>query len=290
MPSKAIKSVRVVLPTSCPVSDRIYDDFWTQTPLGMAEFSDVPLKSPPEDQTHHGFFPASYITKYLEEYLDMHIYGGKTLRDRVLLGHEVTSAVKDASKWNVLCEASEEVFITRRLVVASGLTSKPHQPLLPDRAAFIGEVLHHRDFGQSSLLNNARVVTIAVLGGGKSAADVVYACAKASKSVSWILRENGCGPAAHVRATGRGPYSDSVSMFNTRISSSLSPSIFSSQSGWSWLLHGTYLGRKFVDWIWTSADRQNRSYAGYQTRQGSGSGFEKLEPDTPYVMDFRPLN
>ena len=255
----------------------------------MAEFSDVPLDFPPEDQTHHGFFPASYITKYLEEYLDMHIYGGKTLRNRVLLGHKVTSAVKDASKWNVLCGASEEIFITRRLVVASGLTSKPHQPLLPNRAAFIGEVLHHRDFGQSSLLNNPRVVTVAVLGGGKSAADVVYACAKAGKSVSWILRENGCGPAAHGRAVGRGPYPNSISMFNTRISSSLSPSIFASQSGWSWLLHGTYLGRKFVDWVWTSADRQNRSYAGYQTRQGSGIGFEKLEPDTPYVMHFPVL-
>ena len=250
----------------------------------MAEFSDTPLELPPEDQTLHGFFPARYITKYLEEYLDTHIYYGKTLRDRVLLGHEVISTVKDAGKWNVLCRASEEIFVARRLVVASGLTSKPHQPLLPNRATFSGDVLHHRDFGRSSLLKNPLVITVAVLGGGKSAADVVYACAKAGKSVSWILQENGCGPAAHGRATGRGPYPNSISMFNTRMFSSLSPSIFASHSGWSWLLHGTHLGRKFVDWIWTSADRQNRSYAGYQTRQGSGIGFEKLEPDTPYVM------
>ncbi|KAG9241425.1 putative dimethylaniline monooxygenase [Calycina marina] len=261
--------------------DRVYDDFWTQTPLGMAEFSDIPLEVPLEDQIHLGFFPARYITKYLEEYLDGHSYGGKTLRDRVLLGHKVTSAVKDASKWKVLCGASEEIFITRRLVVATGLTSKPHQPLLPNRDAFIGEVLHHRDFGQSSLLNNPRVVNIAVLGGGKSAADVVYACAKAGKSVSWILRENGCGPAAHGRAQGRGPYTNSISMFNTRFISSFSPSVFAPLSAWSWLLHGTNLGRKFVDWVWESADRQNRSHAGYQTRQGAGSGFEKLEPDTP---------
>ena len=264
----------------------MYDDFWTQTPLGMAEFSDTPLELPPEEQTYYGFFPARYITKYLEKYLDTHIYSAKTLRDRVLLGHKVSSAEKDSGKWNVLCENSEEIFIARKLIVASGLTSTPNQPTLPNRAAFSGEILHHKNFGQSSLLENPRVVNVAVLGGGKSAADVAYACAKAGKSVSWILRENGCGPAAQGRATGRGPYPNSISMFNTRISSSLSPSIFASRSGWSWLLHGTYLGRKFVDWVWASADRQNRSYAGYQTRQGSGIGFEKLEPDTPYVMHF----
>lgn len=203
----------------------------------MAEFSDDPLEPPPGDQTYRGFFPARYITNYLEGYLDSHMYCGKTLRDRILLGHKVTSAVKDAGKWTILCGASEDIFVARRLVVASGLTSKPHQPLLPNRAAFSGEILHHKEFGRSSLLNNPRVSTVAVLGGGKSAADVVYACAKAGKSVSWILRENGCGPASHIRPAGRGLYQNSISMFNTRISSSFSPSIFASQSG-----HGCCMG------------------------------------------------
>jgi len=37
---------------------------------------------------------------------------------------------------------------------------------------------------------------ITVLGGAKSAADMAYACAKAGKSVSWIIRSSGNGLAA----------------------------------------------------------------------------------------------
>ncbi len=259
----------------------MYDDFWTQTPLGMAEFSDRPLKLPPEEKPYHGYFPARYITRYLEEYLDSHKYSGKTLRDRVLLSHEVDRAENHSNGWNILCKNSEEVFVTKRLILASGLTSTANMPSLPNRSAFSGRILHHREFGQSEVLKDSQVDNIAVLGGAKSAADMAYTCAKAGKSVSWVLRESGCGPAGHARGTGTGLYQSSVDMFSTRMSSSFSPSIFTPPSTWSWLLHGTNLGSKLVSSIWSNADRQNRASAGYQTRKSLGTGFEKLEPETP---------
>jgi dimethylaniline monooxygenase (N-oxide forming) len=248
----------------------------------MAEFSDVPLRLPSEATTYHGFFPARYVTDYLENYADSHIYCGKSLRDRILCQHRVTRLERRVSgEWSVLTSTdSEQRFEASKLIVASGFTSTPYEPTLPSRPAFSGQILHQKFFGQSSFLNNPQVANVAVLGGGKSAADIVYASAKAGKHVSWIIREGGGGPAAHTQAAGLGPYENSIEMFGTRVLSSLSPSIFGSQTIWTRILHRTRVGRKIVDWVWKKSDKQNRSIAGYQTRRGAGKGFEELEPDT----------
>ena len=58
--------------------ERIYDVFWTQTPVGMAEFSDRPMSPPPEQDQYYGFFRAHYLTKYLEAYVSDHIYNSQS--------------------------------------------------------------------------------------------------------------------------------------------------------------------------------------------------------------------
>jgi dimethylaniline monooxygenase (N-oxide forming) len=60
-------------------SERNYDAFWTQTPLNMARFSDSPIKTPKPDDIYYGFPPARHVTSYLEEYVDSHVYAGRTL-------------------------------------------------------------------------------------------------------------------------------------------------------------------------------------------------------------------
>ncbi|KAL2353264.1 putative dimethylaniline monooxygenase [Cryomyces antarcticus] len=261
-------------------SDRVYDDFWTQTPLGMAEFSDSPLVLPRDQKTYHGFFPASYISDYLEKYLDSHHFNGQSLRDRVLFSKNVDCVTKVSDTWIITCEHTPMPFKARSLIVASGMTSEPHHPILPDKTQFKGEMLHQKRFGQSAFHDDQSVKNVTVLGGGKSAADIAYSYGKSGKSVSWIIREDGCGPSGHVRAEAKGPYESSVAMFNTRMASSFSPSIFTQRSCWSRFLHGTRLGRKMIGWIWEISDAQNRAHAGYKTRQGAGKGFELLEPDT----------
>jgi cation diffusion facilitator CzcD-associated flavoprotein CzcO len=56
--------------------------------------------------------------------------------------------------------------------------------------------MHHRDFGSSSILKDHKVKQIAVLGGGKSAADIAYAAATAGKTISSMIRLKGSGPGA----------------------------------------------------------------------------------------------
>lgn len=69
--------------------ERVYDAFWTQTPVGMAEFSDRPMKSPPKKDQYYGFFPAKYATTYLESYVDDHVYNGQSLKDRIVFSSPI---------------------------------------------------------------------------------------------------------------------------------------------------------------------------------------------------------
>lgn len=266
----------------------MYDEFWTQTPLGMAEFSDLPLHLPREAQTYHGFFRGLHVTDYLEKYVDLHVYGGRSIRQRIRFNQQVSSVEKDLTgKWKLHCNHSQQTTLwASKLIVTSGLTSTPHEPILPNRDIFSGEIIHQKSFGQiESLIRGSEKTHIAVLGGGKSAADIVYSAVKDGKSVSWIIREHGSGPSGQGSAAGKGPYQNSVAMFSTRLFSSFSPSIFRKQSMWEWLLYGTKAGRALLDWIWRGVDKRNRKMAGYRTRNamrnGEGSGFEMLEPDTP---------
>lgn len=71
-------------------------------------------------------------------------------------------------------------------------------PVFAKQDCFKGLMLHQRDFGQSSVLSSSDKY-ITVLGGAKSAADMAYACAKAGKSVSWVIRSPVVRPLFWVR-------------------------------------------------------------------------------------------
>lgn len=181
--------------------------------------------------------------------------------------------------------------IPRSLFLAtSSLILLPRTPHF-NRDVFSGEIIHQKVFGQiAPAINSSELRHITVLGGGKSAADIVYTAVEAGKNVSWIIREHGRGPTGQGSAASAGPYANSVAAFSTRLIASLSPSIFRRKSIWDWLLHGTQSGRRLVGSIWRKVDKQNREIAGYQTREGRGEGFKKLESDTPYVLAaFGPL-
>lgn len=76
--------------------ESIYEAFWTQTPVGMAEFSDRPMAPPPDGNQYYGFFPARYVTKYLESYIGNHVYNETTIRDRIMFNTRVIDLKKTA--------------------------------------------------------------------------------------------------------------------------------------------------------------------------------------------------
>lgn len=264
-------------------TERMYVAFWSQTPVGMAEFSDRPLLEPPKDEDYYGFFPAKHVTKYLEDYADNHVYAGRSLRDRIRFNCHVNAVSKEGAKWIVSCDenGSSRIFNAPKLMVATGLSSEPQMPVLPNQDAFKGLILHHKDFGHSDFLVSSDAEHICVYGGAKSAADVVYASAKAGKIVSWIIRKNGSGPSALAPAQGSGLYRNANETLYTRMTSLFSPSLFVPQIWVTKFLHQNQIGRKFVGWLWAKIDAKNRRLADYGRPDGRANGYEKLEPDTP---------
>lgn len=247
----------------------------------MAEFSDRAMSPPSEEDQYFGFFPARYVTDYLESYVENHVYDGKTLGERIIFNVTVQRVEKLEGDWIVTCNGGAEIFRARKLIDATGLTDLPSIPSIPGHAEFQGLAIHHKEFGRSNLLTDTKIQNIAVIGGSKSAADVAYAAAKAGKTVSWIIRKNGSGPSALFPVEGTGLYSNSNEQLHTRLMKLFLPSPFGKASILSSFLQRTIIGRWLVGKLWAGSDRDVRSQGDFSRKEGKKNGFQNLEPDTP---------
>lgn len=247
----------------------------------MAGFSDQAIELPSGAETYHDIFEAKYVTKYLEDYVDNHIYNGKSLRDRILFGFRVVSLEKLNDRWQVW-GSDAQTMSAPRVIVATGHTSRPVMPALPQNEPFLGLVIHQKDFGKASkdVFKDSSIPNVTVLGGGKSAADMVYASVKAGKIVSWIIRREGEGPAAFSAAAGKGPYRNGPELAATRVISTLSPSCFAEPNWFGSLMHGTATGRRIITSIWGAADEACRKEANFEKRDGARPGFGNLRSTT----------
>jgi dimethylaniline monooxygenase (N-oxide forming) len=298
-------------------TDRVYDAFWTQTPVGMAEFSDQPLPPIPDLESYYGFFPAKHVTEYLESYVESHVYGGQPLSERIRLNNRVTHLVKrhETGLWHAcICvqpqsdedemTMNEYTITAPKVIDATGLTSSPYIPNIASLPAFPGDTIHQKDVAQSSFLADTSKHNIIVIGGAKSAADISYAAAKAEKSVTWVIRRSGSGPASFAPAKGSGMYKNSNESFYTRLTALFIASVFVEEGGltWSfgalveWFLYRTTVGTLLLTWIWKRVTARAWGEAGYTSRQvtqqhlddsraprkpdGAGKGFHNLQPDT----------
>ncbi|KAL8726312.1 MAG: hypothetical protein Q9166_006790 [cf. Caloplaca sp. 2 TL-2023] len=256
----------------------------------MAGFSDRTLQLPPGTETYHDIFEAKYVTEYLEQYVDNHVYQETSLRTRILFGFSVVSLQKTDRLWHVEGHHGQRIR-ARKIVVATGHTSRPMMPTLPGRKEFLGKIIHQKDFGKASreIFESSSRANIAVLGGGKSAADMVYISVKAGKKVAWIIRQDGEGPAAFSAAVGKGPYKNGPEIAATRMMSTLSPSCFSEPNWLNSLVHGTKRGRHIIAQIWLGADEACRKAADFEKRQGAQPGFAGLQSSTAIFWCTGPI-
>ena len=162
---------------------------------------------------------------------------------------------------------------TKQLVVVSGTTSIPSTPKLPGKDNFDGPILHQESFGQSDVLINPEIRNVIVIGGGKSPADMVYACLKAGKTVSCVIRKSGTGPGFLLSPKGKGPYKNAVEIGSTRIASTISPSIYNTNTLWTRLLYGMERGRNFVKAIWEGANQETLDGAHFESKEDAKEGF-----------------
>lgn len=266
----------------------MYGEFFTQTPIGILEFSDQPMHDIPEADQHYGFFRAEHVANYLEGYCQSHVYGGSSIASRIKFESQVRKVIKteDAQHWiirysNGNCEVD---IMTTHLIDASGLTSTPNMPSLPDQSLFQGRIIHHKDFGRFEKdMGNTANPRVIVIGGAKSAADIAYSCAKKGNKVTWIVRKTGSGPAAFVSPKGTLGYANSNESFYTRFTSLFLASVFAPANGYVKLhqwLQKTWCGQALLRRIWRRIDASTHKVANYNRVDGRENGFRNLKPDT----------
>ena len=253
--------------------------------MRMVGFSDVHFKLPPDAATYHDTFEAKYITKYLEDYIDSHVYDGTTMRSRVLFGRRVRSVEKTEDSWTICTENLEDapnIVTTSRLIVATGHHTIPNMPTLPNKDEFKGPVVHLKTFGKVSrdIFASSDCKNITVLGSGKSSIDMVYESVKAGKNVNWAIRKSGDGPPALIYPSAHGQYRNSIEKGATRFTSAFGPSPFAPWIWWARLIHGTSYGRNYVKKMISDSEQGRKDYANYRNREGALPGFELLEPTT----------
>ncbi|CAG8978239.1 hypothetical protein HYALB_00009136 [Hymenoscyphus albidus] len=275
-------------------SARNYDELWSQSGERMAGFSDVPLQVPSDAPRFYDTFEAKYITQYFEDYADNHIYNGATLRSRILFGHKVQKSEKIDEKWIIHAEdanQSQQCFKSPKLVVATGHTSIPNMPSLPNQEKFGAPILHHRSFGKASqsVLAAPNCNNVTILGGGKSAIDMVYQSIKKGKNVSWVIRNSGEGPALLFPAPATGRYKNSVESGATRYKQSFSPSSFMPNFCLLRWFHQSQYGMKYMEKRVQHNDEYCRAPAKYHTRKGALPGFELLDFTTSGFWVTGPL-
>ena len=252
----------------------------------MVGFSDVPIVPPLDAPSYYGCIEAKYVNKYFEEYIDSHVYNGSSLRSRIFFGKRVEKVEKTDGMWTIITMDShtgQRNFRSSRVVIAAGLTSLPNLPtFLLDQKNFKGPIRHHKHFGEvsKSLLSTPICKNVVVLGGGKSATDMVYESVKKGKSVSWIIRKHGEGPALFFPAPGGGRYENSTEKGATRWSASFSPSSFMPALWLARMIHGTNMGREYLTRKSQEGDQSCRDAAAYRDRKGALPTFKNLETTT----------
>lgn len=230
---------------------RLYKGLKSNNMLGTYEYSDFPM-----DEATFGIKPGQHIPghviqKYMEAYVQCFGFS-----DCIRLEHHVESARHTSGgTWQLTVShgADTTTIDTKKMIVATGITSQAYLPTFKGEESFGAPLFHCRDLlqHQGAVLQSGERAT--VFGGTKSAWDAAYACATAGMKVDWIIRESGHGPVWMAP-----PYVTPLKkwlekLVTTRLLTWFSPCIWGEADGYSGIrsfLHGTWLGRKIVDAFW----------------------------------------
>ncbi|OJJ08216.1 hypothetical protein ASPVEDRAFT_47395 [Aspergillus versicolor CBS 583.65] len=267
-------------------AERLYPGLKTNNVFGSYELSDFPMVAEKYEVDGTGHIPGHVVHEYLCDVAD-HFGITPCLR----LGTRVTSAeLNDKGVWEVRVESTNEPgiidsILATRLVVATGLTSKPHIPNIPGSETFGGLIVHSKQLKEHAqpLAKSRRVV---VVGGNKSAWDVCYTAVQSGSQVDMVIRPSGGGPSyLWPRSFSLGPFKTSLAKLSTtRFFTLFDPAPFyrSGKFSWmKWVLHRTALGQRICRYFWTYLDSIIRGINGYSTHPE----LKKLGPwTTPFWM------
>lgn len=236
---------------------------------------------PPAGVPKTSFIPATELNAYMTAYAKKY-----SLLERMQFNTEVIGISRKAGsqQWllNIKGHESEPPMVCDKVIVATGLTSKPNIPDVPTSQDFSPPIYHTRELGkQYESLASTRVQNVTVYGGGKSAIDCIHFCVSKGKHVNWVIRPkpgHGCPGLLPGMVAGNN-VSDFVS---SRFSLKLYPSLHSVGDWWYYILHsgksalGSWFHWKYIGFLSSFM----LSFAGYNKSENMA----KLKPE---LMDHR---
>ncbi|THZ59995.1 dimethylaniline monooxygenase (N-oxide forming) [Aureobasidium pullulans] len=158
--------------------ERQYPDLKSNNMLGTYEYPDFPMDTKTYGVKPGEHIPGHVIHRYLSDYAKKTgVYARIQFETKVL----EASRNSNGEGWILTTDSSSlATLFTRKLVVATGLTSEPFIPSFTGAELFTtsnGLLIHSRDFNKHTSRLFDKSTSVIVLGGSKSAWDVAYACA-----------------------------------------------------------------------------------------------------------------
>lgn len=218
--------------------------------LGTYEYPDFPMTSEKYGVQPGQHIPGTVLHAYLTDYakhfgvyermqFDTKVISVEPVGDEGWILHATTG------------QATKEIK-TKKLILATGLTSKPFIPVLPGKESFEAPLFHTKEFKQNAdtLKTTQNAV---VIGGAKSAWDVAYAYAEAGAQVDMIIRRSGRGPVWMAPAYVTPLKKWLEKLVSTRFLTWMSPCVWGEEDGYTKsrsFLHTTAVGRFMVGNFW----------------------------------------
>lgn len=293
--------------------DRLYRGLRSNNIRGSYEYPDYPMSEAVYGVKDGEHIPGKVLHRYLTDYAAAHGVLERTrFRTRVeaveAMGEDgwrvhvspvgvMTEEKKAASALSSSSPSlplAERVLRTKRLIVATGLTSQPNMPCFAGQETFTAPLFHGKELHKRSETVQSCTRAV-VVGAGKSAFDCAYALATGGGAAAeaGAGAEDGGGDGARVelvvRPTGCGPVwlcppyltplkRKAESLLHTRLLTCFSPCPWGAEDGFGLLrrwLHGTWPGRLLTRGVWAAMDAEvrTRSY-----RRHACADLRKLEP------------
>lgn len=236
--------------------ERLYPGLKTNNLIGTYEFGDFPMQPERFGMKLGQHIPGHVVHEYLRQFSDH--FG---LRPMFRFRQKVeTAELQDDGSWSLLVSSldssdvvlRQEFIATRRLVIATGLTSAPNLPKFRNQESF-GQPIVHSKYFRSYKKQVEAAKEIVVLGGNKSAWDACYWAATKGAHVNLVMRPGGGGP-SWVWPVFLSPFRISVQLLaTTRISTWFDPCVWTDSDPYIWvkrLLHQSWLGQILVTLFW----------------------------------------
>jgi len=175
---------------------RLYPGLKSNNLLGAYEYPDFPMDTPTFGVKPGEHIPGHVVHAYHEAYakhfgfFDLCRFKTKVVSaEHKPEGGWILTLVTGFDDQEPERELPLSRLSTRRLIVASGLTSEPFMPHIKGQESFGAPLFHAKEFLQhADTVDPAKSKRVTILGGTKFAWDAAYAYGTKGVQVDWVIR------------------------------------------------------------------------------------------------------